>query len=261
MVDRRRGQMPITIPAARRRHVRVLHFSLQPASTAALFCIAWLGGNALAGGLPPDTIAQRVIACAACHGSEGRATNDGYYPRIAGKPAAYLYNQLRNFRDGRRRNAAMTYLVDHQSDTYLREIAGHFAAQRLPYPAPRAGTASAAVLARGRQLALDGDHSRRLAACAACHGVALNGREPAIPGLLGLPRDYLIAQLGAWRDRTRAADAPDCMAVIARRLSPSDIGAVTAWLATQSVPDGPAAAASPAVLPMACGASPGAIEK
>lgn len=260
MLDRQRALMPIAILAMRQRYRRALHFSSHQAWAAALFCIAWLGGSALAGGLPPDTIAQRVIACAACHGSEGRATNDGYYPRIAGKPATYLYNQLRNFRDGRRRNAAMTYLVDHQSDAYLREIAGHFAAQRLPYPAPRAATATAEVLARGRQLALDGDHARKLAACAACHGVALNGREPAIPGLLGLPRDYLIAQLGAWRDRTRAADAPDCMAVIASRLSPADIGAVTAWLATQSVPDG-IAAVSPAILPIACGASPGATEK
>ena len=46
---------------------------------------------------PPDTIARRVVACAACHGNEGRATNEGYYPRIAGKPRGYLFNQLLNF--------------------------------------------------------------------------------------------------------------------------------------------------------------------
>ena len=49
-----------------------------------------------------DTIAQRVVACTGCHGKEGRAAPDGYYPRIAGKPAGYLYNQLLHFRDGRR---------------------------------------------------------------------------------------------------------------------------------------------------------------
>jgi cytochrome c553 len=42
----------------------------------------------------PDTTAQRVQACTTCHGKEGRATNQGYFPRIAGKPAGYLYNQL-----------------------------------------------------------------------------------------------------------------------------------------------------------------------
>ncbi|MGH8431128.1 MAG: c-type cytochrome, partial [Solimonas sp.] len=69
----------------------------------------------------PDTIAQRVLPCAACHGEEGRATRDGYYPRIAGKPAGYLYSQLINFREGRRLNAQMTYMTQRQGDAYLRE--------------------------------------------------------------------------------------------------------------------------------------------
>ncbi|MEO6917425.1 MAG: c-type cytochrome, partial [Collimonas sp.] len=60
----------------------------------------------------PDTIKQRLTACTACHGEQGRATSDGYYPRIAGKPAGYLYNQLHNFREGRRQYPMMTYLVD-----------------------------------------------------------------------------------------------------------------------------------------------------
>ena len=49
-----------------------------------------------------DTMAQRTLACTACHGEQGRAGPDGYYPRLAGKPAGYLYNQLVNFREGRR---------------------------------------------------------------------------------------------------------------------------------------------------------------
>ena len=39
-------------------------------------------------------MAPRVLACVVCHGREGRATNQGYFPRIAGKPEGYLYNQL-----------------------------------------------------------------------------------------------------------------------------------------------------------------------
>ena len=30
------------------------------------------------------SMASRVLACTACHGQEGRATPDGYFPRIAG---------------------------------------------------------------------------------------------------------------------------------------------------------------------------------
>jgi len=88
---------------------------------------------------------QRMQACATCHGKDGRATNIGYFPRIAGKPAGYLYNQLINFRDGRRQNAAMAYLLDHMSDQYLMEIATHFASLDLPYPP--AQTTPAPVLA------------------------------------------------------------------------------------------------------------------
>ena len=60
--------------------------------------------------------------------------------------------------------------------------------------------ASADALRRGRQLALEGDPGRKLPACTSCHGAALTGVQPATPGLLGLPRDYLLAQLAAWRD-------------------------------------------------------------
>ena len=54
-----------------------------------------------------DSMAQRMLPCTVCHGAQGRVAPDGYYPRIAGKPAGYLYNQLLNFRDGRRHYGPM----------------------------------------------------------------------------------------------------------------------------------------------------------
>ena len=83
-----------------------------------------------------DDMAQRTLACVACHGEQGRAGPDGYYPRLAGKPAGYLYNQLLNFRDGRRHYGLMTRMVDALSDAYLMDIARHFAALQAPYPPP-----------------------------------------------------------------------------------------------------------------------------
>ena len=204
-----------------------------------------------------DTLAQRLQACTGCHGKEGRAASDGYYPRIAGKPAGYLYNQLANFRDGRRRYALMTALLDPLSDDYLKEIAAHFAALELPYPPPQPAVAAPALIERGRALALHGDAVRRIPACIACHGERLTGLAPAIPGLLGLPRDYLNGQFGAWRSGARRAQAPDCMGEIARRLAPEDIGALTQWLAAQPVPTPATPAQSlPAALPLACGGVP-----
>ena len=50
----------------------------------------------------PDTMEARVQGCTACHGSKGQGTDNDYFPRLAGKPAEYLYNQLKNFREGQR---------------------------------------------------------------------------------------------------------------------------------------------------------------
>jgi len=203
----------------------------------------------------PDTIAERVAACTICHGKEGRATREGYFPRIAGKPAGYLFNQLVNFREGRRHYALMAYLVDHLTDAYLQEIAEHFAALDLPYPPPQPGTSAAQVGGQGEALVRKGDPRRNVPACVQCHGQALMGVNPAIPGLLGLSRDYLHGQLGHWKTGERRAHAPDCMSKIAGVLTDEEIGAVAAWLASQPVPHN--ARPAPALaepLPMECGA-------
>ena len=201
-----------------------------------------------------DSMAQRTLACTGCHGQQGRAASDGYYPRLAGKPAGYLYNQLRNFREGRRHYSLMSRLLDNLGDDYLREIAQHFSSLEVPYPAPQPALGPPTARERGQSLATAGDQARNIPACAACHGKALTGVAPAIPGLLGLPRDYISAQLGAWQTGQRRAHAPDCMARIAGLLDAQDINAVAGWLSAQPVPAG-ARAAAPLAAPlvMDCG--------
>ena len=204
-----------------------------------------------------DSMAQRLAACTVCHGQEGRARPDGYRPRLAGKPAGYLLNQLRNFRDGRRHYGAMVALVDPLTDDYMGDIAQHFAALDLPYPAPPLASADNATLQRGQQLAMQGDAPQGRPACAACHGATLNGVLPNTPGLLGLPKDYLLGQLGAWVNGQRRALAPDCMAQVAMQLSRDDITAVSTWLAQQTVPAGAKPeTAKVALLPLRCGSVP-----
>lgn len=183
-----------------------------------------------------DTLAERTRACTACHGDQGRAGPDGYYPRLAGKPAGYLLHQLRNFAEGRRHYGLMTRLVDPMSDAYMAEIAAHFAGLHLPYPPPAPSTLSAERLARGRALVHQGDPGRGLPACVQCHGERLTGVQPHVPGLLGLPLDYLNAQLGAWQTGQRRAHAPDCMAEVVRRIPHEDVIALSGWLASQPVP-------------------------
>lgn len=210
-------------------------------------------------GVVADTIEQRLLACAICHGKSGEgARKSEFYPRLAGKPVEYLYNQLIGFREKRRSSSPiMTYMVGGLSDNYLHEIATYYAGLKPPYPAitPRA---DAATLARGQELAMRGDKMRDIPACAACHGTGLAGLLPAIPGILGLYPEYIGAQLGAWKDGKRNSVAPDCMARIASRLSGPDVSAVAAFLATQpAAPDRPPLAVGALKLPMECGGAPG----
>ena len=148
----------------------------------------------------------------------------------------------------------MGYLIEHLTDDYLREMADYFAAQDLPYPPPLAPQVPPAVLERGRVLVQRGDVARNIPACVACHGAAMTGVAPSIPGLLGLPRDYLNSQLGAWKTGQRRAHLPDCMADISRQLTPDDVSAVSAWLAAQPVAAGGKPARTlPAAMPARCG--------
>ncbi len=75
--------------------------------------------------------------------------NHDYFPRLAGKPAGYLMNQLVAFRDGRRRYPPMNDLLEYLPDAYLQGIADYFEALRPPPLSQPAVDAIAAVLARG----------------------------------------------------------------------------------------------------------------
>lgn len=201
-----------------------------------------------------DSMEARVQGCVTCHGQQGQGTSSGYFPRIAGKPAGYLFNQLVAFRDGTRRYPPMNYLVAYLPDAYLREMAEHFARLRPVFGAKDAVSASPASLERGRTLATAGDAGKQIPACIACHGAGLTGMEPGIPGLAGLRPAYIAAQLTRWRVGDRHAAEPDCMKRIATRLSESDVAAVAAWLSLQDAPKDSSPESSNLVrMPLACG--------
>ena len=201
-----------------------------------------------------DSMQERMKPCTACHGGSTQASTDGFSPRIAGKPAGYLFNQLVSFRDGRRTYPPMVYLVQHMSDDYLHEMAVYFAGQDLPYPPPETVSLSPETVARVRAIIERGDPVRGVPACVDCHGANLAGTAPAIPGLLGLPRHYMAEQFGAWRTGRLRSLPPDCMAEVARRLAPEDVPSLAAWLASQPVPSVTKPAPAPArPLPLQCG--------
>jgi mono/diheme cytochrome c family protein len=184
----------------------------------------------------PDTMAERVKACTICHGDAGRIEQHVYYPRIDGKPSGYLFNQLRNFRDGRRHYQPMAHLLENMSDDYLSEIAHYFATLSTPFPAPESIDMSPDEIKTAKQLIQAGNPAKAIPACSDCHGKNLMGTEPAIPGLLGLPRAYIAAQFGSWRNGGwMRGQSSDCMPEIAQRLTDNEVNAIAKWLAAQPV--------------------------
>ena len=245
---------PSRIDAARRRPVTTI---MNIALLTALWLLAgasWAQSDAVPAFKEIDSIEARVQGCATCHGQSGQGTSNGYYPRIAGKPAGYLYNQLVAFRDGTRRYPPMNYLVAYLPDSYLREIAAHFAKQRPPFSAKETSAPNPTTTARGQVLATAGDPKNGIPACVSCHGAGLTGMEPGIPGLVGLRPAYIVAQLTRWRVGDRHAAEPDCMKRIATRLSDADVTAVAAWLSQQPAPKDSSPESSNVIrMPLACG--------
>jgi len=135
LMDRPTHRLTRRLPGALMRAVR-----RTAPSVLSLAWLVWSGIGAALAAPFEDTIAQRTIACTACHGPQGRAAPDGYYPRLAGKPPGYLYNQLINFRERRRHYGLMTQLLEPLSgpagDAYLMEIAQYFSRLEVPYPQP-----------------------------------------------------------------------------------------------------------------------------
>jgi cytochrome c553 len=176
---------------------------------------------------------------------------------LAGKPAGYLFNQLLAFHEGRRRYAPMNYLLAYLTPDYLHKMAEFYAEQRSAPQPPTMTTASAAMLAHGRDLVANGALDRGIPPCSACHGQALTGVEPGIPGLVGLRPAYISAQLGAWRYGTRTAKAPDCMQIVASLLTEGDVSSVAAWLSSLPIPDNQSPLPANALTtPLPCGSKP-----
>ena len=69
---------------------------------------------------------------------------------------------------------------------------------------------------------------KKASACVPCHGVKGLSQAPDAPNLAGQPAIYLVAQLRAFRDRSRRHET---MNVMAATLSDADIEALAAWFA------------------------------
>jgi len=78
------------------------------------------------GGIP----SKEVAACIACHGPQGKGNPMADYPLVGGQWAAYLRDQMHQFRDGERANDAnsmMRSLAEKMSDEEIEAVSEYMA--------------------------------------------------------------------------------------------------------------------------------------
>ncbi|MGZ5200959.1 MAG: c-type cytochrome [Telluria sp.] len=174
-----------------------------------------------------------VTACITCHGAQGEGNPAGGFPRIAGQSAYCLGKQLAAYANGARVNPIMQPIAKAMNAEQIRDVAGYYATL---------GGGAAAVGARGtgagrgEQLAAKGDESKRVQACANCHGPGGAGEPPIYPYLAGQHANYLTAAMAAWKSGARKTDQSGQMLQIAYALSDADVAALSAYFSSQPAP-------------------------
>jgi cytochrome c553 len=149
-------------------------------------------------------------ACAACHGADGNSTI-GTFPNLAGQTWRYIYMQLKDFKEGRRKDPVMSPMAEPLSKQDMVDIANFFAAQPVK---PSTFKADEAKVRLGKAKSDE-------TLCVMCHLGGFAGQNE-IPRVAGQQYDYIVKQLKDFKARTRTNDAGN-MTSVSRTLSDTDI--------------------------------------
>jgi len=68
----------------------------------------------------------KAAGCTSCHGLTGISGN-AMYPNLAGQKDVYLVKSIKDYRDGKRKDAMMEGMVKGMSDADVADIAAYFA--------------------------------------------------------------------------------------------------------------------------------------
>lgn len=152
----------------------------------------------------------KAQACAACHGADGNSPA-GNFPNLAGQTWRYIYVQLKDYKEGRRKDAVMSPMAASLSRQEMIDVANFFAAQMAK---PSSFKADEAKIKLGKAKADE-------TLCSMCHLGGLSGQNE-IPRLAGQQYDYLVKQMKDFKARSRTNDAGN-MTSVAQTLSDADI--------------------------------------
>ena len=136
-------------------------------------------------------VASKVAVCAACHGQDGNSTVPDY-PILAGQSSRYLYLQLKDYKEGRRKNPMMSPMAANLSKQDMWDLANYFSAQKIK---PNGFKADGAKVARGKKVADD-------ALCPMCHLGGFSGQNE-VPRVAGQHQAYVYKQLMDFKTKER----------------------------------------------------------
>lgn len=176
----------------------------------------------------PHVAPGLVAKCTGCHGADGSGRGQPDIPVLGQQKAGYLYAALQSYAAGKRSSAVMRQAAATLSESDMRALAGHFAAQ----PGLGAGLDDGGIGARARQIFVEGMPERQLPACLSCHSPT---RSTPYPIIHGQRAAYIANRLERWRGDETKVDARKPHAVmptIARRIPADMIVPLARYLAT-----------------------------
>ncbi len=179
---------------------------------------AWAAGDAAAG-------KEKSATCAGCHGMDGNSVNPEW-PKLAGQGDRYLDKQLRDFKDGDRKNATMAPMAAALNEQDMADLSAFYSSQTL-----QAGSADEELVELGQKIYRGGNPASGVAACIGCHGPSGAGNPAAsFPSLSGQHAKYVEIQLNIFKSGERSNDADKMMRTIAGKMTGQEIKAVASYV-------------------------------
>jgi cytochrome c553 len=128
--------------------------------------------------------------CVACHGIDGNSVKP-HYPILAAQHKTYLYNQLVNFKDGKRKNSEMSVIAPMLSLDDIEKLTTYFSkAARVSEVLPEEGINNA-----------KSKPTITINQCFACH--EYNSGDNNIPSIKGQKYLYTLKQLQDFKSGKR----------------------------------------------------------
>ncbi len=172
--------------------------------------------------------ATLALNCTMCHGAQGMSSSNA--PNLAGQYPEVVIKQLQDYKSGKRASSIMVALARNLSDKDITDLAAYYAYLPKARTAPTTYDESLPALVRV------GAPLRNIAPCVSCHGGI--DQKLGAPWIEGMPHDYLVQQLKAFRSGDRRNDAEAQMRNVARTMTDAEIEDVATFYARKAQPAG-----------------------